>query len=119
TEQPRDAHLASIDVDANFRELRTIGMHGKSLRFRIVSGLTGHFESFSGNDSVFFLETLAQLASSFDDGRSPRGRSHRATGDHCSWQQGIANFEMDALHWNGECIRGDLREDSPGPCSNI
>src|SRR6266700_564265 len=57
--------------------------------------------------------TRTKLAGGIDDGGSPRGGSHRATGELCGRQQRIANFEMHALQWNLECICSDLCKDCP------
>ncbi len=68
---------------------------------------------------MYLLKTRPELAGGFNDSRSPRGGSHRATGQKRARQQRVANFEMHLLQWNVERVRGDLREDCPSPGSNI
>ena len=68
TEQARDADLARVDVDADLRELRAVGVHREPLRLRILSDLAGRFEPLGGNDTVILvMETRAEFARCLDD----------------------------------------------------
>ena len=139
-EHPGDTHLTGVDVHPDLGKLGPEGVAGEviPLSVDVRCAVCLHLDRGPGRRELGRVldllsrvglhrygrllagrETLAQLPAGEDNGRSPRGRPARASGQRSEWQRAVADLHVHLLEPDLELIGGDLSEDCARPGADV
>jgi hypothetical protein len=114
-QQPWDAHLTGVRIDADLDELRAKGVHGELLRLGVRVECAACLQP-PGRDAtaVLPMQPCAERARRIEDRPPPRGGPRRTPGHERPRQGAITDLKLHALQRHLERVCRDLGQHRPG-----